>query len=112
MPPNRALPIELQMVQPVCGLDQRRAVAGGGERDAHTVRRRAEPDVLLFLYRLLAVACTWIERRNLLRLLLALERRARFLKQGGGRGLGDGAQFALQHLAALAVVPDHGVVVS
>ncbi len=47
VPPDRALPVELQVVQPVGGLDERGPLPGGRPGNAGAVGGRAEPDLLL-----------------------------------------------------------------
>ena len=47
VPPHRALPVELQVRQPVRRLDERRAAPRGRDRQAHAVGGLDEPDRLL-----------------------------------------------------------------
>ena len=46
VPPHRALPVVLEVAQPAGVDDQRRAFAVGGVRDADTIGRTAEPDLV------------------------------------------------------------------
>jgi hypothetical protein len=49
VPPDGTLPVELEGVEPVCHLDEGRALADGRPRDAHAVPGGAETDLLLDL---------------------------------------------------------------
>ena len=46
VPPHRTVPVEFEMVQPVCRLHERRPLTDRGVRNADVVGRRADPDLV------------------------------------------------------------------
>src|SRR6187399_1787393 len=45
--PHRAVPVELEVIEPVRGFQQRWPVAGNGVRELYSIARRHESDALL-----------------------------------------------------------------
>src|SRR5262245_41137645 len=99
MAPDRALPLEFEVVEPVRRLDHRRSVAGGGVCNSHLVGCSAEPDVLLLLGRLARLFNAFLGMQLFGLLLRRLEPGARFGVESAGRGLRNGAKLALQYFA-------------
>src|SRR5687768_2099130 len=93
MPPDGALPVELQMAHPVGGLHERRARANRGIRDTDSIRRDTEAQALLPI---IGDVDFWlIEQRPRLDLLI---QRPRLV-------VGRDAELGVQHAHEFLILP-------